>query len=64
MTRKWTMQAVPAAVIAKEMEFELRSIKIKMCGNLNPQRLFGSSFEDRAGYKRIDVSIAFCNESS
>jgi len=45
-------------VIAKEMEFELRSIKIKMCGNLNPQRLFGSSFEERAGYKGIDVSIA------
>jgi uncharacterized OsmC-like protein len=44
-------------VIAKEMEFELRSIKIKMCGNLNPQRLFGSSFEERAGYKGIDVSI-------
>jgi uncharacterized OsmC-like protein len=44
-------------VIAKEMKFELRSIKIKMCGNLNPQRLFGASFEDRAGYKGIDVSI-------
>jgi len=45
-------------VIAKEMEFELRSLKIKMCGNLNPQRLFGSSFEERAGYKGINVSIA------
>ena len=44
-------------VIAKEMEFELRSIKIKMCGNLNPQRLFGASFEERAGYKKIDISI-------
>ena len=44
-------------VIAKEMQFELRSIKIKMCGSLNPQRLFGTSFEERAGYKGIDVSI-------
>ena len=44
-------------VIAKEMEFELRNLKIKMCGNLNPQRLFGSSFEDRAGYKKIDISL-------
>jgi len=44
-------------VIAKEMKFELRSIKIKMCGNLNPQRLFGSSFEERSGYKKIDISI-------
>ena len=44
-------------VIAKEMGFELRNIKIKMCGNLNPQRLFGAAFEERAGYKGIDVSI-------
>ncbi|UMB59520.1 OsmC family protein [Lutibacter sp. A80] len=44
-------------VIAKEMDFELRGLKIKMCGNLNPQRLFGSSFEDRSGYKKIDVSL-------
>ncbi|UMB53006.1 OsmC family protein [Lutibacter sp. A64] len=44
-------------VIAKEMDFELRGLKIKMCGNLNPQRLFGASFEDRSGYKRIDVSL-------
>ncbi|WP_298364400.1 OsmC family protein [uncultured Lutibacter sp.] len=44
-------------VIAKEMKFELRGMKIKMCGNLNPQRLFGSSFKERAGYKGIDVSI-------
>jgi uncharacterized OsmC-like protein len=44
-------------VIAKEMDFELRSMKIKMCGNLNPERLFGTSFKERAGYKGIDVSI-------
>ena len=41
-------------VIAKEMKFELRGMKIKMCGNLNPQRLFGSSFKERAGYKGIE----------
>ena len=44
-------------IIAKEMEFELRSIKIKMCGTLNPQHLIGASFEERAGYKEINVSI-------
>ena len=44
-------------VIAKEMNFELRSIKIKMCGNLNPERFMGTSFKQRAGYKGIDVSI-------
>lgn len=44
-------------VIAKEMDFELRSMKIKMSGNLNPERLFGSSFKERAGFKSIAVSV-------
>ncbi|MRT93005.1 OsmC family protein [Ancylomarina sp. 16SWW S1-10-2] len=48
---------VMAHVIAKEMNIELRSLKIKMVGELNPNRLFGTSFDDRAGYKGIDVSI-------
>ncbi len=44
-------------VIAKEMNFELRGMKIKMCGSLNPERLFGTSFTERAGYKQIELSI-------
>lgn len=48
---------VMAHVIAKEMNIELRSLKINMAGELNPNRLFGTSFDDRAGYKGIEVSI-------
>jgi uncharacterized OsmC-like protein len=48
---------VMAHVVAKEMNIELRSLKIKMAGDLNPDRLFGTSFEDRAGYKGIEVVI-------
>lgn len=48
---------VMAHVIAKEMDIELRAVKIKMAGELNPNRLFGTSFDDRAGYKGIEVSI-------
>jgi len=48
---------VMAHVIAKEMAIELRSVKIKMAGDLNPNRLFGTSFDDRAGYKGIEVVI-------
>ena len=44
-------------VIAKELNFELRGLKISMSGNLNPNRLFGKSFEDRAGYKNIEVLV-------
>jgi len=48
---------VMAHVCAKELEFELRSIKIDIVGNLNPARLFGQSFEERAGYKEIKVTL-------
>ncbi|MGQ1908668.1 OsmC family protein [Marinifilum sp. RC60d5] len=48
---------VMAHVIANEMNIELRSLKIKMAGELNPERLFGTSFEERAGYKGIKVTI-------
>ncbi|MFA9371184.1 MAG: OsmC family protein [Labilibaculum antarcticum] len=48
---------VMAHVIAKEMDIELRSVKIKMAGDLNPNRLFGTSFDERAGYKGIEVAI-------
>lgn len=48
---------VMAHIIAKEMNIELRSLKIKMVGELNPNRLFGTSFDERAGYKGIEVAI-------
>ena len=43
--------------IAKEMDFELRGVKIDVSGILNPARLFGQSFEERAGFKEISVMI-------
>jgi uncharacterized OsmC-like protein len=48
---------VMAHVVAQEMNFELRGIKIDLAGNLNPDRLFGKSFEERAGYKEIQVTL-------
>ncbi|MFO7999117.1 MAG: OsmC family protein [Bacteroidales bacterium] len=42
-------------IIAKEMNFELRGLSIEIEGNLNPDRLFGKSDKDRAGYKEIVV---------
>jgi len=48
---------VMAHVIAKEMNFQLRGVKIDISGDLNPARLFGLSYEDRAGYKQIVVRI-------
>lgn len=42
-------------MIANELNIELRGIEISMSGNLNPNRLFGTSMEERAGYKNIEV---------
>lgn len=45
-------------VIAKEMNMELKGMKIDISGILNPDKLFGKSMEERAGYKKIDVKIS------
>ena len=44
-------------LIAKEMGFTLNGLKIDLAGSLNPARLFGQSYEDRAGYKEIQVTL-------
>lgn len=48
---------VMAHVCAKELGVEMRGVKIDLVGNLNPDRLFGKSFEERAGYKEIKATI-------
>ena len=49
---------VMAHVCAKELGFELKGIEIDLVGTLNPARLFGQSFEERAGYKNITVTMS------
>ncbi|MGQ1785295.1 MULTISPECIES: OsmC family protein [unclassified Saccharicrinis] len=48
---------VMAHIVAKELGFELRGMEIKLAGTLNPARLFGQSFEERAGYKSIELTM-------
>ncbi len=48
---------VMAHVVAKEMNFDLRGVEMDLSGDLNPARLFGLSYYDRAGYKQIAVRI-------
>lgn len=48
---------VMAHVVAKELNMTLRGIKIDISGPLNPARLFGQSFEERAGFKEISVVL-------
>ncbi len=55
---------VMAHVVAGEMKMNLKGVEINISGNLNPERLFGTSFEDRAGYKGIDVVVKADTDAS
>jgi uncharacterized OsmC-like protein len=44
-------------MIARELDFVLRGIELELEGDLNPDKLFGTSNENRAGYSEIRVKI-------
>lgn len=44
-------------LIASELGFVLKKFEIEIDGNLNPDRLFGKSFTERAGFKKIQVTL-------
>ncbi len=48
---------VVAHVVAKEFEIVLKGLTVNIEGDLNPNKFFGQSDEERAGYKGIRVSI-------
>jgi uncharacterized OsmC-like protein len=48
---------VMSHVVAREMDFELRGVKINLSGVLDPAKFSGVETTERAGYKRIDVEI-------
>lgn len=48
---------VVAHIVAKEQKINLKNLEIDILGNLNPSRLFGTSFSDRAGYKDLQVTL-------
>ena len=48
---------VMAYLIANELGIKLEKLTIKVDGNINPARLFGKSFEERAGFKQINLSL-------
>lgn len=45
-------------MVAREMGFELRGVRISLEGQLNPERLFGTCMDERAGYQKIAVRIS------
>ncbi|MCX8492275.1 MAG: OsmC family protein [Cyclobacteriaceae bacterium] len=48
---------VVAHLTAKEFNIDLKDLQISIDGDLNPARLFGDSFKERAGYQNINVQL-------
>ena len=44
-------------LVAAELGIKLKKLEIEVSGNLNPDRLFGTSFSERAGFKQIDIKL-------
>ena len=49
---------VVAHLTARELGIKVEKLKISIQGNINPSRLFGQSFAERAGFKQIDVAFS------
>jgi uncharacterized OsmC-like protein len=48
---------VVAHITAKELNIDPKDLQISIEGDLNPARLFGTSYEERAGYQNITVKL-------
>ncbi|APT75528.1 osmotically inducible protein C [Marinitoga sp. 1137] len=44
-------------LVAKEMGFEIKKMKINIDGDLNPAKFLGKPSKDRTGYVKINVSF-------
>jgi|TARA_B110000908_G_scaffold44817_1_gene54560 uncharacterized OsmC-like protein len=44
-------------LVAKELGFKINKLKIEVAGNINPDRLFGTSNKERAGFKEINLKL-------
>jgi uncharacterized OsmC-like protein len=53
---------VVAHLTAKELNIDVKNLEIFIDGNLNPARLFGQSFTERAGYQNINVQLKTSNK--
>ncbi len=48
---------VVAHLVARELQIDLPDLQINIEGELNPARLLGSSFSQRAGYQLLHVEL-------
>jgi len=50
--------------VANEIGMDLKDLKIKIIGELNPEKLFGMKTENRAGYQGIKVVLEPTTDSN
>lgn len=51
-------------IVAKELGFTINKLKIEVEGNINPNKLFGTSDIERAGFKQISLKLVPETEAS
>lgn len=51
-------------IVAKELNFTIDKLKIEITGNLNPSKLFGDSESERAGFKKIELTLIPVTDAS
>lgn len=44
-------------LVAKELGFTIKNLRIQVSGTLNPNKLFSASNEERAGFKEINLEL-------
>ncbi|GAA4245962.1 OsmC family protein [Winogradskyella damuponensis] len=44
-------------LVAKELGFTIKNLKIEVTGELNPDRFLGTSTKERAGFKTINLNL-------
>lgn len=44
-------------LVAKELGFTINKLNIEVSGNINANKLFGVSDDERAGFKKIDLKL-------
>ncbi len=44
-------------LVAEELGFKIKSLRIEVSGELNPQRFLGASLQERAGFKALHLSL-------
>ena len=50
-------------VVAKELGFTIKNLRIEVSGVLNPERFLGSSNKERAGFKSINLNLIPATEA-